>query len=274
MTLMPTTQHKDMGFTLIELMITMVISCLVLGGIYMTFNSQSKSYLVQDDVAAMQQNVRAGVHYLESEIRMAGYNPGGVVPAPTITAAASNSITFRMDDGTGTGTITTYTYSYNNANRALDRNIGGGALPVAEDIQALGFAYAYDADADNQIDTYTDATGQDRIIWAVPSGGNWFNLDTNNDGIINDNDSPNPGASVTQALVGVNTGDSVNLDEIRAVRISLLARAEAGDSSFANNSIYIVGNQKIAPLNDGDTSNDDCRMRLLTTMVMCRNMGL
>jgi hypothetical protein len=80
--------------------------------------------------------------------------------------------------------------------------------------------------------------------------------------------------AVTENLVGINTGDSVDLDQIRAVRISLLARTGRGDGEYFNNFTYLVGDQKITPGNDADPNNDDCRMRLLTTIVRCRNMGL
>lgn len=259
------------GFTLVELLIAMAISVIVMCGIYMTFKNQQNSYLVQDDVTAMQQNIRAGIYYLASEIRMAGYNPDGNVPAPRITAATNNAITFERDDGTGTNTIVVRGYSYDGVNETLDDAAGQA---VAEEIEAIGFAYAYDANDDGRMDTYTDITGVDRIIWAVPSGGNWFNLDADNDGDIDDNDSPNPGVAVTQNLVGTNTGTTVDFDQIRAVQVSLLARTDRGDGAYHNNFTYIVGNQKISPRNDGDPNNDDCRMRVLTTIVKCRNMGL
>lgn len=265
------------GFTLIELLIAMTISAFVMAGIYTIFKNQQNSYLVQDEVTAMQQNVRAGVYYMVSEIRMAGYNPGGVVPPPRITAATNNTIAFERDDGTDTDTIVVRGYSYDANNRTLD-DAGGQA--VSEEIEAIGFAYAYDADDDGRTDTYNaDMDGDGiaetpSIIWAVPNGGNWFNLDADNDGAIDDNDSPNPGVEVNQNLVGVDTGDSVDLNQIRAVRVSLLARTGRGDEEFSNNFIYIVGNQKVSPRTDGDTTNDSCRMRILTTIANCRNMGL
>ncbi|MBW2157788.1 MAG: prepilin-type N-terminal cleavage/methylation domain-containing protein, partial [Deltaproteobacteria bacterium] len=61
MTLKQTLRHprlSNQGVTLIELMIAMTIFLLVLGAIYSTFQSQHKSYLMQEEVAAMQQNMR------------------------------------------------------------------------------------------------------------------------------------------------------------------------------------------------------------------------
>ena len=264
---------KNNGFTLVELMIALVISSVVMTAIYRTFNHQHKSYIAQNEVSSMQQNVRVGIHYVENMVRLAGYNPTGMSPTPTITAANNNSITFEIDDGTGA--IDTYTYSYNGANETLDMTLnGGGALAIAEDIEALGFSYAYDDNGDAQPDTYTDISGNECIIWAVPNGGNWFNLDTNTDGIIDILDSPNPALNNNETIIGTNTGTNAIEERILAVRISLLAKTGRGDEGYYNNFTYIVSNQKISPGTDADPINDDCRMRLQTSIVKCRNMGL
>ncbi|MDH3345443.1 MAG: prepilin-type N-terminal cleavage/methylation domain-containing protein, partial [Desulfobacteraceae bacterium] len=56
-------RFSNQGVTLIELMIAMTIFLLVLGAIYSTFQSQHKSYLMQEEVAAMQQNIRAAMYH-------------------------------------------------------------------------------------------------------------------------------------------------------------------------------------------------------------------
>ncbi len=57
------------GFTLIEIMIALVILSIALAGVFSTFNSQHKSYIVQNAVAQMQENVRGGMLYMEDELR-------------------------------------------------------------------------------------------------------------------------------------------------------------------------------------------------------------
>ena len=52
------------GFTLLELLIAMALSIIIMAAIYSTYYSQQKSYLVQEQVAAMQQNLRAATFYL------------------------------------------------------------------------------------------------------------------------------------------------------------------------------------------------------------------
>lgn len=62
------------GFTLIELLIAMAISLVLMTGIYTTYRSQQKAYIVQDQMAQMQQNLRAAMYFVEADLRMAGYN--------------------------------------------------------------------------------------------------------------------------------------------------------------------------------------------------------
>jgi prepilin-type N-terminal cleavage/methylation domain-containing protein len=72
---------KAKGVTLIELLIALVISAIIIAGIYRTFIQQQKSYATQDQVADMQQNVRVAINRMMREIRMAGFgNVQGVLP--------------------------------------------------------------------------------------------------------------------------------------------------------------------------------------------------
>jgi len=69
------------GVTLIELMISMVISAALIAAIYRTFLTQQSTYVVQDNVADMQQNVRVAVNEMMREIRMAGFgNVQSILP--------------------------------------------------------------------------------------------------------------------------------------------------------------------------------------------------
>jgi len=61
------------GVTLIELLIALVISAIIIAGIYRTFIHQQKTYATQEQVADMQQNVRVAINRMIREIRMAGF---------------------------------------------------------------------------------------------------------------------------------------------------------------------------------------------------------
>lgn len=136
------------GFTIIELLVGMAVSLLALTAIYSTFQAQHKSYLMQQEVAAMQQNLRAAMFYMQREIRMAGCDPLGTAGAGII-AASDSSINFSEDvrgdnvgdppDGNLNDPNENIIYSLNGGN--LVRNTGGGNQTVAENIDALNFVY-------------------------------------------------------------------------------------------------------------------------------------
>jgi len=63
----------NQGFTLVELMVAMAISLVVMGAIFLTFKSQQDSYIIQDQLTATQQNLRAAMYMLTRDIQMAGY---------------------------------------------------------------------------------------------------------------------------------------------------------------------------------------------------------
>ena len=72
---------KAKGVTLIELLIALLISAIIIAGIYRTFIHQQKTYATQEQVADMQQNVRVAINRMMREIRMAGFgNVQGVLP--------------------------------------------------------------------------------------------------------------------------------------------------------------------------------------------------
>ena len=64
---------KSKGVTLIELLIALVISSILIAGIYRTFIHQQKTYATQEQVADMQQNVRVAINRMIREIRMVGF---------------------------------------------------------------------------------------------------------------------------------------------------------------------------------------------------------
>jgi type IV pilus assembly protein PilW len=143
-----TDKCRQGGFTLVELLVVMAIVGVVMTGIYLTYVSQQKSYTVQEEVAAMQQQLRAAMYYMVSEIRMAGFDPEGTAAAG-ITNMGSDTITFTMDlsgvtpaetppDGDTDDTGETITYSLSGTD--LRRNAGINTA-IARNISNISFIY-------------------------------------------------------------------------------------------------------------------------------------
>ena len=65
--------RTNRGITLIELLIALAMSSILIAAIYRVFISQQKSYVVQEQLVDMQQNMRASISRMMSEIRMSGF---------------------------------------------------------------------------------------------------------------------------------------------------------------------------------------------------------
>lgn len=145
----------NQGFTLVELLVVMVIAGIVLASIYSAYYSQQRSYTTQDQVAAMQQNLRVGMEMMVTEMRMAGYDPSGSAGAGILDIgwdAALNrytSINFTMDinengtTGDSNENVTYSLYTPSDGIEKLGRKSTATATnqPVAEHIDALDFVY-------------------------------------------------------------------------------------------------------------------------------------
>jgi type IV pilus assembly protein PilW len=146
---------RDKGFTLIELLVVMVISGVVMAGIYQVYYTQQRSYMVQEQVAAMQQNLRAAMFFMSREIRMAGCDPTGKASVG-ITSISSGSMSFTMDirgktadddaDGYADDPNENITYGLYDGDGDgdpddLGRDTGGGYQLLAQNISSLTFTY-------------------------------------------------------------------------------------------------------------------------------------
>jgi len=193
------------GFTLIELLIAMAITGIVAGAIFTAFQSQQKSYLIQDQITEMQQNLRAAMDIMVREIRMAGYDPYGNSGAG-IVAATRNSISFTLvsdndtldnDNDTITdenGELKTIQYdlydAYSDGDNDIGRQVGAKKGALAENIEEIEFYYTLNdatktlTPADpNKIrkvqitilakTEHQDSKFSDTKTYITPSGANW-----------------------------------------------------------------------------------------------------
>ncbi|MEA1867990.1 MAG: PilW family protein [Thermodesulfobacteriota bacterium] len=182
---------KSNGFTLVELLIAMAITGIVSAAIFSTFLSQQKSYLIQEQVAEMQQNLRAAMNMMVRDIRMAGYDPDRTSLAGFV-GATGNSTSYIISDN---GTLKTITYSLYDSSADGDTDIGrkidpGYNQPIAENIENMEFYYTLEdatqiltpADPNNirnvQITILarterTDSKFNNTKQYMTPSGANW-----------------------------------------------------------------------------------------------------
>jgi prepilin-type N-terminal cleavage/methylation domain-containing protein len=85
-------RRSSNGTTLIELLVALVISTVLVAGLYRTFVSQQKTFAVQEQVVDVQQNARAAINRLMRDIRMAGFGNVSMVLPATFSSGTYNSV--------------------------------------------------------------------------------------------------------------------------------------------------------------------------------------
>ncbi len=135
---------NNKGFTLVELLITMVISTVIMAAIYSSYTLQQKSYYSQSQVVEMQQNLRAALQVMLGEIRMAGYDPLDSADAGIVAASATGmqftldtigSTPYNESDGDTSDADENITYQL--VSTDLQRN----GSTIAENIEEIEFRY-------------------------------------------------------------------------------------------------------------------------------------
>lgn len=163
------THQVDRGFTLVELMIALALGLVLLSSMYGVFETQNRSYTIQDQVAEMQQNVRTGMDMMIRDIRMAGYDPTRSAGAG-IVSVSTGTIYITMDlnrDGTldDSGEHLAYDMDSNTLRRSsgtsadvTDPGVAPYPEAVAEHIESLTFVH--DTSANTVTITLTGRTAR------------------------------------------------------------------------------------------------------------------
>jgi type IV pilus assembly protein PilW len=226
--------NNQQGFTLIELMMTLVIGAMITGAAYATYSSQQKAYYTQDQVAEMQQNLRAAFSIIAIDLRMAGFDPtdSGLF---SVTPTNSGRIQFTTDtDGDGT--------------------VDGNETII------IGLSPAVDADGNGIPDADSDGDNvPDTVDIAIQTGGGGYQTIAENI------------QAVEFLYLDGNEAVTATPADIRSVQITILAASSKKDTSFTNAAQYqppAPSGQIWGPY------NDNYRRRLLTLRIRCRNLGL
>ena len=147
-------KHQAQGFTIIELLLAIAIAGIVMASFYSVYMSQQSSYLRQEEIAAMNQNIRSALFYMGREIRMAGLDPTGTANAG-IVENLPNRIRFtedirgqnENDPPDGNIGVSNEDISYflddtdGDGDTDLVRDAGYGKRLIAQNISSLVFNY-------------------------------------------------------------------------------------------------------------------------------------
>ncbi len=128
------------GISLVEIIVALAVGLVLLASLYSLFAMQGRSLKIQEQVAELHQNTRAGIDMMAREIRMAGYNPSGSGSKGMITVG-SGGITFSYYDDDGLKTVT-YDHALSLGKPSLRRKVNAGTpQPVVENIESLLLDY-------------------------------------------------------------------------------------------------------------------------------------
>ncbi len=142
----------EKGITLIELLIALVIGGIVVAGIYRVFVSQSRAYVVQDQVVEVQQNIRSAMEMLLKDLRMAGFNGDNTPCTPSVTPGPDNITIYYLKNGV------MLQVRYLKDGAVLRRTETPGippsepnGEPILTDVNSLDFKYGVDPDEDGVV---------------------------------------------------------------------------------------------------------------------------
>lgn len=131
-------KDSEQGFTIIEMIVSLVIGMLILGIALSLFYVQRKSFGIQEQLTQMQQNMRVGMDIMSREIRMAGYL---ATSTPAFSLTEAGTVTFNCDID-GDDVAEQIRYGLDKAGLQIERKENtGGPQPIAENIVALSFIY-------------------------------------------------------------------------------------------------------------------------------------
>lgn len=266
----------------------MFVGLIVIGAIYSVCRVQQSEHFAQRLILEMQQNIRGALVVLEQEIRMAGYDPEDTgkfgisdvrrydIMDTAVNQTGQPALFFSGDFGNNTHDNGIFEAKEQigfrirqdrRVNRIfLTMSIGqSGRQRLAGNIEAICFAYAVDCNQDGRCDTWG---GGRHLIWAVDSDNDNMldvHLDTNDDGLIDLSDDSNHDNRIT-AADGTHINPPVALDQIKAVRVWMLAVSSKPLAGYCDNQIRLVGDRIIpAP-------GDQYRRTVMDTIVDCRNL--
>ncbi|MCD6399949.1 prepilin-type N-terminal cleavage/methylation domain-containing protein [candidate division WOR-3 bacterium] len=145
-------KNRESGFTLVELLIAMTIGLLILAALSSTFLIQRKTYDVQEQIVEMVQTARAAMDMMTREIRMAGYDPSGIMQRSDPTGAKfvgipydANKLQIYADLNGDEDTDDSHEYIKYTMDSdypfEIRRDTGGGRQEFALNIQSFTFEY-------------------------------------------------------------------------------------------------------------------------------------
>jgi type IV pilus assembly protein PilW len=193
--------RNNKGFTIAEFLVVMVIAGVLMAGIYAAAYSQQKSYICQEQISAMRQNLRAGMDFMIRELQMAGYDP-------TDAGAGAGIVEMGWDSGQNRYTSIRVTMDVTD-----DPGTGGSDGDTG------------DADEDITYLLFTDAGGRQKLGRKSPSTASPLPVVENIE-------------ALDFVYLAADGSLASTTAEIRSIQVTVVAKAKRGDRGYTNNTVY------------------------------------
>lgn len=147
--MIPMMRNNRQGLTLVELMIVMVLSIVLMSAVYVAYQAQHKTGRLQEYVATMQQDLRAGFMIMERDIRNAGCDPKFLDITSLLAGTTGLRALGVQWDASGVGTnVEKIVYYLNGTNLMRNNDV------LLQNVTSFGLSY-WDADGNQRTLTGT-----------------------------------------------------------------------------------------------------------------------
>ena len=262
------------GYTIVELMLSIVISSIILASLYQMFHSQQKNYMTHSESYNMNQNLRSAVYVLTKDLKIAGYNPAD---SERITPGFVDNFDANIFADIGKSDIDyanekdrlAFTAD-KNSDECIDAdNDKAAAEPICNEFKTKDpFALTDDGERGEQIayrlngnnlerfnSEIYDATNSLEDAWQVIA----TNIDALNFTFIDKNNNVIDDPTTT-----------ANRDQIRHVEMSIIARTENRDYKYNSSKTYTnKQGDELCPT----CQNDHYHRQQLSSTVRLRNFN-
>jgi len=183
--------RRQLGTSLVEIMIAMVIGLFILSAVVVVFVNMQKTFTSQDQLAQLQDNQRLAQTILTNTVQSAGYFPdpktntqqraltgasgviaaGQVIAGTSGTGANGDTLTTQFATASGDGVMNclgqtntggsplVYVNTLSvNANNELQCTVNGTTAALVSGVSSLGVLYGTDTNGDGNNDSYLTAT--------------------------------------------------------------------------------------------------------------------
>lgn len=233
------------GFSIIELMISLVLSSLVILAVVGIYSGSRETYTTQDEVGRLHENMRIGNSIVERTIRQGNYKrfPAPRDQNPMLVAAFSFTAVDGADGGSTTpGDSDMVEISFNGSSVAATGDADGVV------VNCLGAAVRADEQSRNRFQVRLDGDGRPWLNCSNDGGTTWTPLI--------------PDVEAMEVLYGVYTSENRSVtrfvtwedvtdpSRVVAIKVHLLYRSNAEAAVAPSTQSYTLAERTYGPFDD------------------------